>query len=77
MAEVVELHEVVMRGDVMQMQQIAGGIPVAAKGATELKPGGYHIMLIGLKQDLKVGDKVKVNLTFEKAGPQVVEAEVK
>ncbi len=51
-------------------------IDVPANGQVELKPGGYHIMLIGLKQDMKVGDKIKLTLTFEKAGNVIVEAGV-
>jgi periplasmic copper chaperone A len=48
----------------------------AGKGA-ELKPGGYHIMLIGLKKPLKVGDEVELNLKFGKAGTINVRSEVK
>jgi copper(I)-binding protein len=50
---------------------------VPAKGKTELKPGGYHIMLLGLKQDLKPGEKVPVTLKFERGGEVRVEAVVK
>jgi copper(I)-binding protein len=40
-------------------------IPVPAKGEVELKPGGLHIMLVNLKQDLKVGDEIEVTLRFK------------
>ena len=43
----------------------------------EFKPKSYHIMLINLKQDLKVGDKFDISLTFEKAGQKVMSVEVK
>ena len=43
----------------------------------ELKPGGSHIMLRDLKRPLKAGDKVLVELTFEKSGKRIIEAEVK
>ncbi len=51
---------------------------VASAGTTvALEPGGYHIMLMELAKPLVVGEKVKVTLTFEKAGDVVVEAEVR
>jgi len=43
----------------------------------ELKPGSYHIMLIGLKQDLKPGDRIEITLRFEKAGEIKVNAPVR
>lgn len=52
-------------------------LEVPAKGQVELKPGGYHVMLIGVKRDLKVGDKFSLELQFEKSGAITVEAEVK
>jgi copper(I)-binding protein len=60
----VEVHEMKMDGDRMTM----GAVPVLdlpAGKAVELKPGGYHIMLLGLKQPLKAGDKVAVTLLVE------------
>jgi copper(I)-binding protein len=75
-ADSVELHQTVMKDDVMSMSPVEA-IEVPANGQVELKPGSYHIMLIGLKQDLKVGDMVKLTLSFEKAGKIIVEAEVK
>jgi periplasmic copper chaperone A len=50
---------------------------VPSGGKLEMKPGSYHLMLLGLKQDLKPGEIVKVELTFEKAGQMAVEAPVK
>ena len=75
-AQTVELHEVKHDGGVMKMRPVQA-IPVPAKGKTELKPGGYHIMLLGLKQDLKPGEKVPVTLKFERGGEVRVEAVVK
>ena len=53
-------------------------LEVPPGGKLELKPGGYHIMLLDLKQPLKVGDKLPLRLTFENLGtidiPVVVEA---
>ncbi len=52
-------------------------LEIPAGGTVELKPGSYHIMLIDLNQELKVGDKIEVTLKFEKAGEIKVTAEVR
>ncbi len=67
-SERVEIHEMKMEGGVMKMQEVAGGLAVDAGKSVALAPGGYHLMLMGLKAPLKEGDKVPVTLTFEKAG---------
>ncbi|MDO5690946.1 MAG: copper chaperone PCu(A)C [Pseudomonadota bacterium] len=64
-AGIVEVHEMAMEGDVMKMRQLKDGLKIAKGHAMNLKPGGYHIMLIDLKQPLKGGDTVPVTLTFE------------
>lgn len=66
-AQQFELHTMAMRGDVMEMRQV-DAIELPAGKKVELKPGGLHVMFIGLKAPLKVGDKVPVTLKFEKAG---------
>jgi copper(I)-binding protein len=67
-AKVVEIHEMKMDGGVMKMAAI-DRLALPAGKAVELKPGGYHVMLMDLKQPLKAGDTVPVTLTFEdKAG---------
>ncbi|MCS6842487.1 MAG: copper chaperone PCu(A)C [Roseiflexus sp.] len=76
-AKTVELHTVVEEGGVMRMRQVEGGIEIPANGEVVLKPGGFHVMLIGLTRDLNVGDKVQLTLTFEKAGQIPVTAEVR
>jgi copper(I)-binding protein len=76
-AEVVEIHETVMEGEVMKMRMLPDGLQVPAKGEVLLKPGGYHVMLIGIKQELKVGDRFTVELQFEKSGTITVEPEVR
>lgn len=63
-------------GGMMTMAEVEK-IPVAAGTTVALEPGGYHIMLMELAKPLVVGEKVKVTLTFEKAGDVVVEAEVR
>lgn len=66
-AEKAELHSHVMDGDVMRMRPIAA-IEVNPGEPSVLKPGGLHIMLIGLKAPLKAGESFMLDLTFEKAG---------
>lgn len=76
-ATTIEIHETVMNGDVMQMQQLTNGLEIPAKGQVELKPGGYHVMLIGLTRDLNEGEKFPVTLTFASGATLELEAEVK
>jgi hypothetical protein len=76
-AEVVEIHETVMSGDVMMMQMLPDGLEIPAGGEVLLKPGSYHVMLIGIKRDLKVGDTFTLDLQFEKSGSIRVEPEVR
>ncbi len=66
-ADKVELHQTIRDGDVMRMRPV-DTIPVVPGEPVALKPGGLHIMLIGLKAPLKVGDKVPLTLKFERAG---------
>ncbi|MCM8750264.1 copper chaperone PCu(A)C [Thermomicrobiaceae bacterium CFH 74404] len=75
-AETVELHRTTMDGGMMKMEPVQA-IEVPAGSDVELKPGGLHIMLIGLKRDLEVGDRVTVTLRFERAGEMEVVAEVR
>jgi periplasmic copper chaperone A len=70
-AMMTQVHETVMKGDVMNMNEVAD-IEVPAGQMLELKHGSYHIMLMDLKQDLKAGDTITVTLKFEKAGEVAV-----
>jgi copper(I)-binding protein len=63
-AEAVEMHESKMNGDVMEMHQLKSILLDAGEQVT-FEPGGLHIMLIGLKQDLKVGDEFEITLHFK------------
>ena len=63
----VEMHTMNMDGDVMRMRQV-DAIPLPAGKTVELKPGGYHLMFVGLKAPLKAGEKFPLKLKFEKAG---------
>jgi copper(I)-binding protein len=63
-AGVVEVHEMVMEKDVMKMRAVKG-LDLPAGKTVELKPGGYHVMLMDLKQQMKEGDTVPVTLVVE------------
>lgn len=60
----VEVHEMAMQGDVMRMRQVPA-VELPAGKQVELKPGGYHIMLLNLKAQVKEGDTVPFTLVFE------------
>jgi hypothetical protein len=76
-AAAVEMHETkIDENDVMRMTLLSK-IEVPAEGSVSLEPGGKHIMLINLKQELKPAEKISLTLNFEKAGPLTVEAEVR
>jgi copper(I)-binding protein len=66
-AAMAEVHETVNDNGVMRMRPVPG-LPLESNKPVELKPGGYHIMLMGLKQQLKDGETFPVTLNFEKAG---------
>ena len=69
-----ELHEMKMENNVMRMRQIPS-LDLPKMQDVQLKPGGYHVMLMGLKQQLKAGDTVPITLKFEQNG-KVVEQQV-
>ena len=75
-AKVVELHTHVHEGGMMKMRQVKQ-IDIPAHGDTVLQPGGLHVMLIGLKGELKPGDNVAVTLVFEDGSKKLVEAPVR
>lgn len=74
-AATVELHTHTNNNGVMEMRQVPQ-IDVPAKGRTELKPGGLHVMLIGLQQELKVGATAPITLTFEDGSTTTVDAPI-
>lgn len=74
-----EVHEMKMDGNVMRMRAI-DALPLPRMQDVELKPGGYHVMLLDLKGQLKAGDSVPLTLRFEQGGKvfeQRVNAEVR
>jgi len=70
-----EVHEMRMDGGTMRMREVKGGLEIGPGQKVELKPSGYHIMLMDLRAPFKQGDKLKGQLRFEKAG--IVDIEFK
>ena len=66
-AGVVEIHEMLMDGNVMKMRAMPNGLALPAGKLVELKPGGVHVMMMDLKKPLKAGDTVPLTLVFEGA----------
>ena len=75
-SKTVELHTMQMDGNVMRMRQVPA-IDIPAGQTVELKPGGLHVMFIGLTQTLKDGATFPLKLRFEKAGEVEVEVKVR
>ncbi|MFN3748538.1 MAG: copper chaperone PCu(A)C [Sphingorhabdus sp.] len=64
----VQIHTMSMDGGVMKMRQLKDGIAIPAGASIDLKPGGQHIMFIGLKKPFKQGTKIPATLKFTRAG---------
>jgi hypothetical protein len=73
----VELHEMAMNNDVMTMRKLKDGVPLPAGQTVEMKPGGLHMMIMGVKAPFKAGETVPVVLEFEKAGKVEIDIPVK
>ena len=71
-----EVHEMSMDGGVMKMRMLRDGLEIKPGETVTLKPGSYHVMFMGLKDQLKQGDTFKATLQFEKAGKVEVEYKV-
>lgn len=67
-ASKVQIHEMAVVKGIMKMRQLVNGLAIPAGGSVTLKPGGYHVMLIGLKKQLIAGQTLPLTLTFAKAG---------
>lgn len=75
-AKTVELHNHINEDGIMKMRQV-DGINIPALGKESLQPGGYHIMLIGLKQDLIEGQEIDLELEFSDGSNQKLVLPVK
>ncbi|MDX1372377.1 MAG: copper chaperone PCu(A)C [Nitrososphaeraceae archaeon] len=76
LAQKIEIHETYESGDVMGMREVEN-IIIDPKTSFELKPGSHHIMLLKLKQDIKIGDKGEFILYFKIVGKITITAVAK
>lgn len=76
-AATLEIHEMAMAGDVMKMRELTSGLALPAGRPVELKPGGYHVMLMGLKKPLGAGEVVPVTLEIAGADGKRLTVDVK
>lgn len=74
-ASIVEIHEMAMVGDLMKMRAVKA-IDLPANKPVSLEPGGYHVMLIDLKNQIKEGESVPITLVFEGADGKQLTQEV-
>ncbi len=76
-AAMVEVHENIHdEGGVMRMRPVEGGVAIPAGGTVAFEPGGYHLMLIGLKHNLEEGQTMLLKLSFAHAGDVDVQVKV-
>jgi periplasmic copper chaperone A len=72
----VQIHMMKVEDGVMRMRQVTGGLAIPAGGTLQLKPGGYHIMFMGLKKPFKQGDMIPATLVFARQGKVAVRFKV-
>lgn len=77
LAQQAELHRTTNEGGVMRMRPVTGGLALPAGKPVSLSPGGYHIMLVGLRSQLRPGENVALHLTFAHSGPVDANAAVR
>lgn len=75
-ADDTQLHEIATDGGNAVMRAVEGGIPVEPGGGVSLRPGGYHVMLLGVGEIPEVGETFALTLEFERAGRMTVTVEV-
>ena len=75
-AQSVEIHQSQVKNNVASMLKL-DTLALPAQSKIQFQPGGYHLMLIGVNRNLNPGDKISVNLQFEKSAPIPVEVAVR
>ena len=75
-ANMAEIHEMTMENNVMMMQAAEGGLGIPSGESVALAPGGYHIMMMGLTQNLEPGNTITVQLEFEHSGVLSLDVEI-
>lgn len=64
----VEIHETIVENEVGRMMPLDGPLVIPVGESVSLEPGGLHVMLVGLTDDIQLGDTFEVTLTFAEAG---------
>lgn len=75
-AEDAQLHEIATVDGSAMMREVEGGIPIAPGGSVSLRPGGYHVMLLGVAEVPAPGETFALTLEFERAGRVTVDVAV-
>ena len=75
-ARMVQIHRTSMEGGIVKMKQVTP-LRIPPGGMIRMEPGGYHVMLMGLKRTLEPGRQISITLNFEKAGAITVKVPVK
>lgn len=75
-AALAQIHESRMESNMMMMRELEAGLPLPAGEAVQLKSGGNHVMLLGVREPLRAGQSVPLTLTFATAAPVEVTASV-
>lgn len=75
-AEDAQLHEIATVDGSAMMREVAGGIAIAPGGSVSLRPGGYHVMLLGVAEPPAPGETFALTLEFERAGRVTVDVNV-
>ncbi|PJF47088.1 MAG: copper chaperone PCu(A)C [Chloroflexi bacterium] len=76
-ADTIQVHQTKEKDGMMMMEEVAGGLEIPANGSVELRPAGYHIMLMGVKRELKPGDAFQLTLTFQSGKTVAVDVTVR
>lgn len=71
-----QLHEIATVDGSAMMREVAGGIAIAPGGSVSLRPGGYHVMLLGVAEPPAPGETFALTLEFERAGRVTVDVAV-
>lgn len=75
-ADDAQLHEIATVDGSAMMREVAGGIAIAPGGSVSLRPGGYHVMLLGVAEVPAPGETFALTLEFERAGRVTVDVAV-
>lgn len=75
-AQLVEMHEHVISNGAMKMQRMSP-LKIEANSSVKFQPGGYHIMFIGVTQNIKEGDKINITLSFDDGTKKIINSTAK